>query len=78
MPTVMRIGPYRFFFYSNEGHEPMHIHVKSDENEAKFWLEPIQLVWNHGYNERRLSEIRAHVEENQATFVSAWREYFGA
>jgi hypothetical protein len=34
MPTVLRIGPYRFFFYSNEGHEPPHIHVESADGEA--------------------------------------------
>lgn len=28
MPTVRRIGSARFFFYSNEGTEPPHIHVK--------------------------------------------------
>ncbi len=28
MPTVLRIGRFRFFFFSNEGQEPSHIHVK--------------------------------------------------
>lgn len=51
MPTVMRIGPYRFFFYSNENDEPKHVHVRADDNEAKFWLEPLQLAWNRGFNE---------------------------
>jgi len=27
MPTVLRWGPYRAFFYSNERGEPPHIHV---------------------------------------------------
>ncbi|MGZ5876149.1 MAG: DUF4160 domain-containing protein [Bradyrhizobium sp.] len=38
MPTVLRWGPYRAFFYSNEGGEPPHIHVRSGDAEAKFWL----------------------------------------
>jgi len=38
MPTVLRWGPYRAFFYSNEGGEPPHIHVRSGGFEAKFWL----------------------------------------
>jgi hypothetical protein len=41
MPTVLRVGRFRFFFNSNEGQEPAHIHVKAAENDAKFWLEPI-------------------------------------
>ncbi|MCB9870153.1 MAG: DUF4160 domain-containing protein [Planctomycetes bacterium] len=28
MPTVLRIGSTRFFFYSNEGNEPPHIHIE--------------------------------------------------
>ena len=36
MPTVLRIGPYRFFFYSYDLGERMHIHVISGRNEAKF------------------------------------------
>jgi hypothetical protein len=41
MPTVMRIGPYRFHFYSRENNEPPHIHVTREEMEAKFWLRPV-------------------------------------
>lgn len=36
MPTVLRIGPYRFFFYSGDGGEPPHIHVERDDAIAKF------------------------------------------
>ena len=43
MPTVLRHGPYRFFFYSNEAGEPMHVHVARDRDVAKFWLEPVRL-----------------------------------
>ena len=28
MPTLGRIGPYRFFFYSNERVEPPHVHAQ--------------------------------------------------
>ena len=27
MPTVLRIGPYRFYFYSLDPNEPPHIHI---------------------------------------------------
>ncbi len=47
MPTVLRIGRLRFFFFSNESQEPPHIHVKAAENEAKFWLDPIGLAFNY-------------------------------
>jgi hypothetical protein len=35
MPTVLRVGPYRFFFYSGDGGEPPHIHVERDQYAAK-------------------------------------------
>ena len=34
MPVVLRSGRYAFFF-SNEGREPPHIHVKASGDEAK-------------------------------------------
>jgi hypothetical protein len=37
MPTILRIGPYRFFFYSADVVEPAHIHVQRDDNVAKLW-----------------------------------------
>jgi len=44
MPTVLRSGPYRFYFYSHEPNEPPHIHVDRDDLSAKFWLNPVQLA----------------------------------
>ena len=44
MPVALRIGPYRFYFWSRENHEPPHIHVGRDRVEAKFWLEPVALA----------------------------------
>ena len=41
MPTVDRIGPYRFFFFANEGNEPPHVHVQRGRALAKFWLQPV-------------------------------------
>ena len=49
MPTALRVGPYRFFFYADERQEPPHTHVIAAEDEAKFWLEAIALVWNEEF-----------------------------
>jgi hypothetical protein len=38
MPTILFINGWRFFFYSNEGNEPIHIHVQKAEMEAKYWI----------------------------------------
>ena len=76
MPTVLRIGRYRFFFCSNEGQEPPHIHVESSEDMAKFWLDPVSLSANHGFNGRELTELGQLIEEHQVELVEAWNEYF--
>ncbi|MDE0213947.1 MAG: DUF4160 domain-containing protein, partial [Deltaproteobacteria bacterium] len=49
MPTVLRQGPYRFFFYSSDGQEPPHVHVEGDNDVAKFLLEPIRLQEAGGF-----------------------------
>jgi hypothetical protein len=77
MPTVLRIGRYRFFFFSNEGNEPPHIHVKAASDEAKFWVEPVQLAANYGFNTRELTEIEALVSVHRDEFLEAWSEHFG-
>ena len=50
MPTVLRTGPYRFYFYSHELHEPPHVHVDRDDLSAKFWLQPVGLARNFGFS----------------------------
>jgi hypothetical protein len=76
MPTVMRVGPYRFFFYSNEGAEPAHIHVTAGGSEVKFWLSPIALASNRGFSARDLHDIEDIVRANVATLQGAWDAYF--
>jgi len=57
MPTVLRLLGYRFHFYSNEGAEPPHIHVRGTDGECKFWLEPVALSKNRGLSALALREI---------------------
>ena len=77
MPTVLRFGPYRFFFFSNEGREPPHIHVKAGSDQAKFWLEPVALASNYGFNDRELNEVSDLVEGHLNELLEAWHEHLG-
>ncbi len=38
MPTILRQSGWRFFFYSNEGNEPPHIHCRKAGKECKYWI----------------------------------------
>ncbi|HEY4255185.1 MAG TPA: DUF4160 domain-containing protein [Chlamydiales bacterium] len=78
MPTVLRIGPYRFYFYSNESHEPPHIHVDRDGSSAKFWLKKVSLAGNIGFNQKELNLLGKLVMENQKILLGEWHERFGS
>ncbi|QUS62417.1 DUF4160 domain-containing protein [Synechocystis sp. PCC 7339] len=76
MPTVIRIGKFRFHFYSDEGLEPAHIHVRSPDGECKFWLEPtILLSSNHGIPVRELRKVEKLVYENHHFLRNAYYEF---
>ena len=77
MPDALRIGPYRFFFWSRENSEPPHVHVKRDQLEAKFWLEPVEVAQNWGFRRHELNRIAKLVEENQEALLESWNEFFG-
>ena len=53
MPTVLRIGAYRFSFFSHEPNEPPHVHVDRDEASLKVWLNPVEYAGNHGFDRVR-------------------------
>ena len=75
MPTVLRTKGFRFHFYSDEGMEPPHIHVRSSGGECKFWLEPIALARNRGVPSHQIREIERIVYENQTFLLEKYREY---
>jgi len=77
MPTVLRIGPYRFHFYSREPNEPPHIHVERDDFEAKFWLQPVALAANFGFKAAELRKLEKLVEENCEKLIEAYIGFHG-
>ncbi len=77
MPTVLRSGPYRVYFYSHDLSEPPHVHVDRDDQSAKFWLDPISLARNLGFKSKELRIIERLLVENEALLRAAWREHLG-
>ena len=78
MPTILRIGPFRFFFYSNEYGEPPHIHIQRDNMLAKFWLNPTSLASSTRFSAKDLRKLETLVDENEHSLMEAWNEYFGS
>jgi len=77
MPTVLRKGPYRFFFVSLDYNEPPHIHVRHENKVAKFWLDPLALQKTGGFSRIELSKIARLINENQEYLLESWHEFFG-
>jgi len=77
MPTVLRSGPYRFFFYAGDRDEPSHVHVERDANTAKFWLDPVRLARSGGFGRREVQRIQKLVEQNEVYLLRSWNDYFG-
>jgi hypothetical protein len=77
MPTVLRSGPYRLYFYSHEPNEPPHVHIDRDDQSCKFWIQNVGLARNLGFSAKELRDLEKLVIYNQQRRLEAWHEYFG-
>jgi hypothetical protein len=77
MPTVLRVGPYRVYFYSHEPNEPPHVHVDRDDQSVKFWIGPVALARNLGFRARELRQIARILTEHEQELLEAWYDRFG-
>ena len=77
VPSIDRVGPYTFYFYSSDGNEPPHVHVRRERATAKFWLGPVRLARSRRFSDHELREVARVVEENQREILEAWNEHFG-
>jgi hypothetical protein len=76
MPTIDDIGPYKFYFYSADGTEPPHVHVRSGRATAKFWIAPVRLARSRHFKDHELRAIQKLVEENRNQIMESWNEHF--
>jgi hypothetical protein len=76
VPTILRIGRFRFFFYSGDRTEPAHVHVEAGNGVAKFWLNPVRLAGSRGIPRHELSRVQQLVVEHRGILVRAWHAYF--
>jgi len=73
VPTALRMGPYRFYFYSYDYGEPRHMHACRENRSAKFWLDPdIALAEYHGYNRKELRDIERMMREQLEILRHEW------
>lgn len=75
MPTLFFAFGMRFFFYSNE-HEPIHVHVRNADGEAKFSVEALRCIDNKGLKNKDLRLAKVLIEENKELILKAWHAHF--
>ncbi|MBF0325695.1 MAG: DUF4160 domain-containing protein [Alphaproteobacteria bacterium] len=76
MPTVLRDGGCRFYFYSHEPGEPAHVHVDKGAGSVKIWLRPVSVARNVGLSAHQIAEIVRMVVDRQALLLEAWDGFF--
>jgi len=80
VPTLLVIHGWRFFFYSNERDEPVHIHCQKAEQECKYWLDSAAFdiieAYSYGLNSKDKNLVRRIIFENFDYIISEWNKYF--
>jgi hypothetical protein len=78
MPEVFRKYGFVFFFYSNEGQEPVHIHVRKAGGFAKFWIEPVELDHAQGFKVNDLKIAEELINDHLKLIKDKWNEIHGS
>lgn len=73
----MRVGAFRFYFFSHEPNEPPHVHVDRDAATIKVWLEPVEVAKSRGFRAHEIGGILSMVQDNRERLLEAWHEHFG-
>lgn len=75
MPTILKIGAFRFHFYSDEYMEPAHIHIETPDGECKFWLSPVRLARNKGISPFVVRELERLIYKHLDFLKESYHEY---
>ncbi len=78
MPTILRQGPYSIAFFAGDRPEPKHVHVRRDRNEAKIWLEPVEVANDGGFGSTEINRITQIIETHADMLKDAWDDYFAS
>jgi hypothetical protein len=76
VPEIFRHEGYVFFFYANEGHEPVHVHVRKAGGFAKFWTEPVVLEYSQGMKIQELARAEELIGQRAELIRRKWNEVF--
>ncbi len=79
MPTILLVMGWRFFFYSNEKSEPVHIHCRKAEKECKYWLDTrnfdLQEAYSYSMNNKDKREVKKIIFEYFEFIEQEWNRF---
>jgi hypothetical protein len=81
LPLIFSEEGFRVLFYSNEGspREPLHVHVRRGEANAKYWIDPaVRLEESYGFSSADLRTIEELILRRTQRIREAWNEHFGS
>jgi formylmethanofuran dehydrogenase subunit A len=79
MPTILFVMGWRFFFYSNEKNEPIHIHCQKAEKECKYWLDienfALEEAYNYNMNNKDKRAVKKTIFEYFEFIETEWNRF---
>ena len=79
MPTILHVMGWRFYFYANEGDEPIHIHAAKGDMRCKFWLDTenfdVTEAWTRAMNPRDKRRVKRIIIDNFEYIEREWKRF---
>lgn len=79
MPTILFVLGWRFFFYSNENREPIHIHSQKGDKECKYWLDvenyDLHEAFSYNMNGKDKREVKKIIFEYFDHIEKEWNKF---
>lgn len=78
MPEILRLFGLKFYIYTRD-HEPPHVHVISQDGEAKFVVaDEVSLMENIRMKPKDVKLAESIIEENKDLIQTRWRNIHGS
>ena len=72
---VLRVNGYKFFFYEADvASEPPHVHITKEGNEAKYWINPVEVAREGRFRKNDLRDIERIINDNLEFLLNAWEK----
>ena len=79
MPTILQLLGWRFYFYTDERNEPLHIHAQKAEMECKYQLDiknfEIREASSYNMSPKDYREVRRIIFQHFDYIIDEWEKF---